>query len=296
MELLAPNGKLVGKIGNGQDFIGLHIDGRSFYSTVNGCRVTESNTRRKFMDHAVPVVALAAVEICKQNPVLVWKTDRDQGAMDEIRKHLDGKIDDAKVTVLTLPPDEQQDSGPREMKASVPNLQGYRDSLPDFAEPVNKCRELADGLLRTNIPKTMWGGKKIQGYLNGIRADLDGLQGDFDRFDATVEHSERNLHMASAVNDRKSSSVIAGRLIEGFRDIKDTMSKTAQVTYRLFDADRTFKKEAGYPATWFFPPSVYYDFLYNFESLVKGIVKAASLEMSAIMPLFAWRVQAGDQR
>jgi len=296
MELLALNGKLVGKISTGQDSIGLHVDGKSFYGTVNGSRITESNTRKCFMERALPVVAMATIEICKSSPVKVWRTSKDQGAMDEVLKQLDGKIEDSKITVLTLPPDEQQDSGLREMKASSPDLNGYQKGLPDFTEPVGKCRDLADGLLRTNIPRTMWGGKKIQSFLNGIRSDLDEMKDDFERFEAAVEHSDKNLCMALGRNDRRPVSIIAGRLIDEFRDIKEIMSKTAQVTHRLFDSDRVFKKEAGYPTTWFFPPSVYYDFLYNFEGLVKGIVKAASFETSTIMPLFAWRVQAGDQR
>lgn len=296
MEILAPNGRLVGKISAGQDFIGLHIDSRSFYGTVNGCRITESETKKRFVDRAVPVIAMAAVEVCKKNPVLVWKANKDQGAMDEVLKQLSGKIDESKVTVLTLPPDEQQDSGMREMKASGPDLDKYQDVLPELSEPVCKCWDLSDGLLRTNIPKTMWGGKKIQSFLNGVRTDMDGIKNDFERFEIAVEHTDRNLRMAKAANDPRSSSVVAGRLIEGFRDIKSALSKTAQITHRLFDADRVFKKEAGYPATWFFPPSVYYDFLYNFEGLVKGMVKAATLEKSVIIPLFAWRVQAGDHK
>jgi hypothetical protein len=82
-------------------------------------------------------------------------------------------------------------------------------------------------------------------------------------------------------------------MINDFFSVKNKVSKTVGVLYPLFSIDKIFKKATGYPTTWAFDPSTFYDFQYCYDGLVKKLVRLAKLEMSAIEPMFIWKVKTG---
>jgi len=81
------------------------------------------------------------------------------------------------------------------------------------------------------------------------------------------------------------------RISENFIPVKNMISSLAQILHRLYDIDWVFKKYTGYPTTWFFNSSVFYDFLYSFENLIKSLIKTASIESGFIEPLLVWKVK-----
>jgi hypothetical protein len=65
----------------------------------------------------------------------------------------------------------------------------------------------------------------------------------------------------------------------------------AQGLYPLFSIDEMFKKATGYPTTWAFDPSTFYDFQFCYDGLVKNLVRLAKTELAVIEPLFVWKVK-----
>ena len=69
------------------------------------------------------------------------------------------------------------------------------------------------------------------------------------------------------------------------------LSRIIHDFYRLYDIGEVFKKQTGYPPTWFFDSSVFYDFQYGFENLIRHLVRMAKADATLIEPLYDLKVK-----
>ena len=74
-----------------------------------------------------------------------------------------------------------------------------------------------------------------------------------------------------------------------FFTMKKLISMYLLANYQLYSVNQMFKKYTGYPATWFFDPSVFYLFTERFEDLCEHMVSAGRAEAKVIQPLHLWK-------
>jgi hypothetical protein len=91
------------------------------------------------------------------------------------------------------------------------------------------------------------------------------------------------------VTERASS-----KLINDFFTIKKAMSNMVHALYDLYDIDWVFKKYAGYPTTWFFNSSIFFNFINGYDTMVENLIKAVKIESDMIEPLFVWNIKVGE--
>lgn len=266
-----------------------------YEGVLNGCSLTESDTSKKFSSRSGPVLSLIAVNLGKNCGIKGWKTADTllDPLLDEIKKH----TEDVEVQVLDAAPDEITENTPKEMKTAeiINGVAEYRNSLDGFKEVLIDTRRQAEILLRTKLPSTMWGEKKVTSVLSSIKSELSDIGSWENDLEIVIESSERKswatlsrLSKTAGLSKsmvKQSVGETAVDMIDKFLKIKKDMSVLSETLYRLSSIDGVFKTSTGYPATWFFDSSIFYDFLYNYENLVASLIKTARIESSTMIPL-----------
>ena len=293
-------GSPVGQIIIGDDTIALRMQDRSVLGSLNNSIMIETESEKKFQERAVPIVSMVVADLSIKNPVVkVYSNDSYKDLFQNILKQVN-KSEDAKVMVLEVKPDEMQENIPRQFLSNeaVPRaIKSYCDQVKDFSDVMEETSSLANILLKTQLPRTMWGAKKVQSLINNIRADFDNMADEVNDFEAHAEATERDtsIMLAMAQNPGSVEKHKANKIIDDvktrFTSMKNTISKTAQALYGLFDIDPVVKASTGYPTTWFFDSSIFYDFTYDYNNLIKNLIKAAKAETEVIAPLSVWKVR-----
>jgi hypothetical protein len=286
---------MLGALHIGPDTLYFRRTDNRYDGMLNGCSLTESDTLKKFSSRSIPVLSLIAINLGKNFGIKGWKTADSllDPLLDEIKKH----VVDVEVQVLDAAPDEITDNTPKEMKTAkiLNGVAEYRNSLDGFKEVLIDTRRQAEILLKTKLPSSMWGEKKVAVVLSSVKAELLPIGQWENDLDIIMESSDRKswatLSRLSKTAGLSKSMVkqavgeTATDVVDKFMQIKKGMSVLAETLYRLSSIDGVFKTSTGYPATWFFDSSVFYDFLYNYENLVASLIKTARIESSTMVPL-----------
>ena len=195
-----------------------------------------------------------------------------------------------------MKPDEITDNKPPVDTPTITAniLNSYKESLKKFGETVENIHHSSDILLKTHLAKDLWGNKGVTEVFNSIKADIAPLN--YDDFESNLEHSENHIKALDLLLNRKlpvQTKEIAGKVIEGFSEIKSFMSVLAQSLQNLYTMDSTFQKHTGYPATWFLCSSTFMDFLFEYENLIEHLIKSADIEQFLIEPLLVLKIKTG---
>jgi len=196
-----------------------------------------------------------------------------------IIKQISENIPTDSVMVLQDKPDEHRENTPstdegvyRRFLNAVPN---YRQNISEYTETKNNLLNLSEALCRSKFSSSMWGADKVIRRIASIRDDLKEMKEGEENFDRAVEDIGRNeKRMILFVSGRSKSpeaKKIFGQFGSDFNEIKSFMTRLAMSLARLNRIDGVFKKYTGYPATWFFNPSLFYDFQYNYDTLTDHI-------------------------
>lgn len=281
--------RIFGALNIGKDTLSFRRTDNRYDGLLNGRLLTESDTQKKFSLKAAPVLTLVASSLGKNCGIRGWKTS--DSLLDSLLDAIKKNVNDVEIQVLDAAPDEITDNSPKEMKTAdiINGVSDYRDSLEAFKDILVDTRRQADVLLRTKLPSTMWGEKKVATILSSIKLELPEARQWENDLEATIESSERKAWTAVRMLKTAGSKQIIGETASDmeckFQSIKKAISTLAQSLYRLSSIDGVFKKSTGYPATWFFDSSVFYDFLYNYENLVASLIKTARFESNVMVPL-----------
>jgi hypothetical protein len=251
------------------------------------------------MENTTPILSMLVEEMFPENTIRLKTSNTN--LMENLVNRLQNNKKDLEVFLLKLKPDEIVQNKPREIQAAHNELSGriksYRRDILKIADNVKETKHLSDILLRTQLPKTMWGSKGIQKTLSNIQEEMQNSI-NIDNFEF---HTERAKNASEFLDEviyknarlkKEAMDELVKNISNNFFQIKRVIGSMAQNLYALFDIDKTFKKATGYPATWFFDSSIFYDFKYNFENLVKSMIRCARLEADVIGPLFVWKVKA----
>lgn len=211
--------------------------------------------------------------------------------------HIQKNLEPAEIFVLDLKPDEIQDQQPKDASQKLTMLDrisGYREDLKAFDQTINNVHYTSEILLKTNLEKKMWGSKDMMDLIHASRSDMTKLAEDFNRSECIIEHSDDYARLIQAALARRLTNAsikeTTGKMIENFSFLKSFMSRLAQDLQALYSIDKDFKSRVGYPATWFFNPSIFMNFTYEYENLIDHLMKTASLEADIIEPLMLWKM------
>jgi hypothetical protein len=201
------------------------------------------------------------------------------------------KSDQAKVQVLEDKPDEIAGNRPKESKLCQEAIQSYQEKMIKFSECYESASGLCNVLLKTTLPKTMWGAKDIKANLSKMKLASSENK---ETFEIAAEQSDFRLgHVTSYLMNKMSNSRTiessVNNIISNFITMKKMMTSFVHSFHNLYASDQIFKKHTGYPATWFFDPSVFYNFTSRYEDVCENLVEATRAESSVIRPLYAWK-------
>jgi hypothetical protein len=198
-----------------------------------------------------------------------------------------------KVKVLEEKPDEMTENSPaEEYHITAEEINSYREQLKNFSETFEDAIESSAILLRTSFPKTMWGAKELKSSLSKMKVASSEIESTKEVFEGAVEQSDLRIsHLASCLfekSNRKYAEDSIDHIITNFLTMKRMMASFLQSFHRLYTSDQLFKKYSGYPATWFFDPSVFYNFIERYEDVSDNLIEASRAESLVIRPLYAW--------
>ena len=276
-----------------------------FYPVLNGSQLYEPKTQANFTENILPIAGILTATLVKKaessSQILYEEASPYAGMLNQFVQNLEKDLG-VKVQVLTVVPDEIQNNYPNDFiklaKSNPGLIAEYRNTILAASRNVQDCVELAEALLNTNFPKTMWGVQGVQKVLAKVGDGLEKMAPALEQLEASVEHSDtrlRQLHRGLVSGADLRGWQALTELVGDFVKIKGLLANMAQVLYQLCDIDRVFKKQTGYPTTWFFNSSTFYDFIYCFENLLNDLIKMAAAESSTIDPLFAW-INTGDKK
>jgi len=308
-DMFSPVGKTIAHLGFEKGIVTISKNKGKFYGLFDGNKIVESETAKKFSMKSVPVLSMVISNLCKNsdNKKITVK-DSNSEFMGEILKTIRDNFEDVEILMLELKPDEQVENKPREVKATkddilINRLSMYKKCLNKYFSNIQDVRKLADILLRTKFSSSMWGGKAVLGTISSIKSDLNDISKIIDSFDEIIERSGHKLEQIpvmiknSKVFDISQINQSVKDTTNDFFNVKTIMSSTAECLYRLFDIDKQFKEQTGYPTTWFFNSSIFYDFIYSFENLIKNLMESSRIESFVIEPLFVWKIRTiGDSK
>jgi archaellum component FlaC len=282
------------KIGN--DLVNISKNGRHFLTLLNKRAVLESKSEKDMINRTLPVLSIFIKSLCKQSGIkniTASKGNNYQKMLDSIINNVSKNLYDSEVAVLETVPDEITDNIPSERTAN----NDICKSLSDISENIEGVVRNASTLLKTNLPKNMWGGREVTAIFQNTKNSLNDMSEKLEYIEECIEKtSDLNRHL-NVFRDKLSNSnlrVIMGNIINNFSSIKTVISELSQNLYNLYNIDPTFKKCTGYPATWFLNSSILYDFLFEFEALIDHLIKLSRIEESTIKPLLVWKVQNGE--
>lgn len=295
------SGKTLCELKIGSDRIGISKVGRLFGSLLNCRTILTADSKKEFCAKSSPVLALVVKELVKKaqvNSIQGYsKGPKDTTDMvDETIENIKKNIVPVEVTMLKTVPDEiEENSPPVEARFNVAKFEGYCRDMEDINANLMGIRQTSGTLLKTSLAPKMWGAKEVMKVINEMNFDKEEISNGFEQLEARMEHSGDQVRMIQASIGRNTGTIrpLVGKVIENFSLVKSFMSRLAQTLQGLYTIDRVFKAHTEYPATWFFDPTTYMDFNFEYDNLINNLIKTASIESDVIEPLLLWKIKTG---
>ena len=288
----------------GTDRIDISRNGKHFYTLLNRRAVLESKSEKDLITRTSPVISTFLKTLCKQGnlkEVTIIKGKDYKEMLDTIIKNISDNLGNAEISVLQMVPDEMQENTPAETRAAnFKDMSNICENFSSISENVENLKHIASILLRTNLPKDIWGSKEVVSVFHETKNSMDSMNDSFEYLEGCIEQSDSILRHLSSFSDKISNNIpqvrtLVGNIIDNFSNTKTVLSELSQNLNGLYDIDSTFKKNTGYPATWFLNSSILYDFLFEYEALIEQLIKFARIEKNLIEPLLVWKVKTGEK-
>lgn len=263
---------------------------KGFKCFINGSIILNS----KDLKEIVPVTDLLIDSLCRRKNAAAC-VKMNPSYMDALNGILNtvSKSDQVKIQILKSKPDEIQENKPVLFKSGV--LEDYRNNIKAFHSCISQTLENSDVFLNTQVPSTMWGSEEI----NKVRAKIKRASDRIDReeLDIAAEQSDMKLSALGHIIERRQTqpkSFISGavnHVVNDFLTFKKVMSSILMKFQDLYRLNAISKKATGYPITWIFDPTVYYNFIEGYEDMSDHLVEAARAHNNVIAPLYSWKIK-----
>jgi hypothetical protein len=260
---------------------------------LNGMDVIGSKDLVSF----APIVAMLVASSCTV-PGTAVAIKKDPSFGDFLKGLVDtlSKSDQIKVQVLEDKPDEKDNQKPKQAsKLTVEELDGYRCGVRAYCDCFNDVLSLSEILLKTKLPKSVLAFKDLSSSLSRVRTATIELNKNRDHCDIVVEHTGNHIGrvMVAMENNPKDPSIkkiiqeSVDHVVADFMGTKKFLASLINSHYPLYDINPLFKKHTDYPATWFFDPSVFYNFTERYKDASDSLIEVARTEDTVIRPLYA---------
>ena len=296
------SGKSLCEIKIGPDKVGISKVGRLLSTLLNHRTILTADSKKEFNSKSSPVLALVIKELVKKarvNSIQGYSkgTKDTTDMMDETIKNIKDNITPVEIIMLKTIPDEiEENNPPVEARVSIATkLENYCRDMEDINTNLANIRQTSGTLLKTSLAPKMWGAKEVMKVINEMNSDKEEINNGFEQIEASMEHSGNQVRLIQASIGRNTGTLkpLVGKVIENFSAVKSFMSRLAQSLQGLYAIDRVFKAHTGYPATWFFDPTTYMDFNFEYDNLINNLIKTASIESDVIEPLLLWKIKMG---
>ena len=153
--------------------------------------------------------------------------------------------------------------------------------------------------MKTKLPKNVLAFKDLNGALSKVRTATAELNTSRDHCEVVIDHTGTNIGrvmvaMGSNLNDSNVKRVVqesVDHIVADFMGTKKLLASLINTQYPLYDINPLFKKHTDYPATWFFDPSVFYNFTERYKDASDSLIEAVRTEASVIRPLYNWQTK-----
>jgi hypothetical protein len=203
------------------------------------------------------------------------------------------KSDTVKIHVLTQKPDETPDIAPVEARISFKNIDDYCVSFRNGAECIDDIAELIKMLSKTKLPKAVLAIQELNDKFEEMK-NLDFLKDG--EFVALSEQTEKDAHTLKIMkfqkiaHDDKHTLLLktAKRLLKNYKRVKSQLSELISTCYPIYNINSSFKKYTGYPATWYYDPTLFYNFVEKYKDAADNLIDLTKHEKTVVMPLSSW--------
>ena len=252
-----------------------------------------------------PIVSLLVASACTA-PSTVVTVKKDPSYGDFLKGLVDtlSKSDQIKVKVLEDKPDEIAEQKPKQASmVTEEDLDGYRCGMRAYCDCFNDVLSLSEVLMKTKLPKSVLAFKDLNSIFARIKAATTELNKDRDHCDVVVEHTGNRIGkiivaMGQNFNDpniKKIAQESVDHVVADFMGTKKLLASLINSHYSLYDINPLFKKHTDYPATWFFDPSVFYNFTERYKDASDSLIEVVRTEASVIRPLYAWQTKVIEE-
>ncbi|MBE3085417.1 MAG: hypothetical protein IMZ64_04295, partial [Bacteroidetes bacterium] len=243
-------------------------------------------------------VGMIAMSSLKVSSALI-KIRAGKNYADFLKGILDtvSKSDQVRVKVLEEKPDEIADQKPKQGSLSMGSLEEFKDEIKTTSDCFFDVLALSEILLKTKLPKNVLSFKELNNVLTKVKIASKGLSENKEHCDLIVERIGTNVGriLIARKNNLNNSTVrktVHGSVdyvIADFMALKKIMATLVTTHYPLYDVNPMFKKYTDYPATWFFDPSVFYNFSERYKDASDNLINLVRAEASVIKPLYGFQ-------
>lgn len=242
-----------------------------------------------------PIVGTLILSACGPGTIVKIKKNPGYGEfLGDLLKTVSDS-NQAKVMVLEEKPDEIADNKPLESSITVAGLENYRDNLKSHCNCFESVLSLADVLAKTKLPKSALVFKDIEKVISKTRSAVSDLNSSKESMEIATEHTGTRIGQvitAMTKNMDHSKGIIGlsvNHIATDFMNMKRLLASLLVSHYPLYSVDNLFKKNTGYPATWFFDPSVFYNFTEQYKNASDNLIDMVREEASVVRPLYSWK-------
>lgn len=288
LEACTTGKKVLGFLKVGTDVYRFSTNGRNIMVSKSGSLIFSAISERDFQNNVAPVLS-HVIGLEPKTPMMRLATK--DGVFEGLLKHIRQNSDKVKRILLTQNSDEFQENMPTVDPGQA--MVAYASTLRDINKTILSFIDVSQSMFRTGYSSKMYGAKTVTSKLKDIEANCKAFL-EAETIEGPIEKSLGQLKYAyQYVKEKRAtpSSVVIciDRLVENYNTIKTIISEMLKSFYDLYNIDSHFKKNTGFPATWFFN-SLYGDFQYDYNNLIKNLMNMAQSERNVIEQLLALKV------
>lgn len=291
---------IIAGVNCGQDTFAVTFGDKVAHCYMNGVSVMASKDLNTFG----PIVGMAVMSSSRV-PSALLSVKGSQTHNDFLRGLLDtvSKSDQVRVKVLEQKPDEIVEQKPVQAKLADSDLEDYKECIRVSFECFNDVLALADILLKTKLPKNALAFKEINSALSKVKTATTELEKNREHCELMAERTSVCLNRIMLARRNNSKDPRVKKIIQesidhvaaDFMTMKKLMASLVKAYYPLYNIDPVIKKCTDYPATWFFDPSVFYNFSERYKDASDNLIGAVRAEASTIQPLYAWKMKVTEE-
>ena len=186
------------------------------------------------------------------------------------------------------------DNKPVEAKFSLHELDEFRDNLKVYASCFEDILSLTDVLLKMKLPKNVRGFKELTKIITTTKTATEEMMTNKEQYEIVAEQLDGKIGQVILLIKRNGSigkllRPAIDQVINNFGSMKKYSTEILYAFNPLYNVDHMFKKYTEYPATWYFEPSVFYNFTERYKDASDHLIEMAHIESSIIRPLHDWQ-------